>query len=109
GGHGTPTFYEAPNFSLQAPEKHQSTSPNKATARGGMVFEIWKLGLLWSLEVGAWSFLIPLAWRLVPALALRAAAQAQPPTADLTRVRATRRHRAGPARADSGAGQDQQS
>ena len=41
---------KAPNSKHQAPEKLQA--PNKIPA----VIEIWCLGFLWKLEVGAWSF-----------------------------------------------------
>jgi hypothetical protein len=40
-----------PNTRLQAPEKHQASNLKS--------FGDWFLEILWSLDVGAWSFCIP--------------------------------------------------
>src|SRR6185503_2951122 len=46
---------KAPTSKLQAPEKHQKPSSNSGT-RDWPPIDVWKLELLWSLELGAWSF-----------------------------------------------------
>jgi hypothetical protein len=42
-----------PSSNIQAPEKLQAPSTKAAVRRA---FEVWCLVLLWSLELGAWSF-----------------------------------------------------
>jgi hypothetical protein len=43
---------KAPSTKLQHPENFQAPNINKAASQ----FGAWSLVLLWSLEVGAWSF-----------------------------------------------------
>jgi hypothetical protein len=43
---------EAPNSKIQDPEKSQAPSTNRVARQ----FGTWSLVLLWSLDVGAWSF-----------------------------------------------------
>jgi hypothetical protein len=45
---------KAPNSKLQHPEKLRCSTSN--IGRGHLKFEDWSLALLWSLDVGAWSF-----------------------------------------------------
>src|SRR5438552_3290866 len=44
---------EAPNSKHRAPEKFQTPIPQDAAA----TLCVWSLELLWSLDVGAWSFI----------------------------------------------------
>jgi hypothetical protein len=47
---------KAPNPKFQAPEKRQ-ISISKGGARSSQL-EVWKLDLLWSLELGIWNFAV---------------------------------------------------
>src|SRR5207249_12244668 len=47
---------QAPNPKLQTPEKRQTPGSKYAMGRN-WVFGIYDVGLLWSLELGIWSFL----------------------------------------------------
>src|SRR6266478_3199440 len=48
---------EAPSTKLQAPKKHQAPSTKQQIEIAIRTFEVWNLELLWSLELGAWSFI----------------------------------------------------
>src|SRR5882724_2121659 len=48
---------EAPSTKLQAPRKHQAPSTKQQVAIAIRTFGAWNLELLWSLELGAWSFI----------------------------------------------------
>jgi hypothetical protein len=45
---------QAPSTNIQRSSNVQA--PTRAPRAGDLVFEVWRLKFLWSLDVGVWSF-----------------------------------------------------